>query len=238
MKINLSPKVKPTVVLQRFVVLLIMTAICLYLTNNYEFGKGKPLEKKDKDKLISAPLGFITLRATRIPEGVRLSWMDKNVHEKETLTIERSFGGREFTSLGLVGDGYKESKLRTFTFTDSVQLSGEINYRLKKIDNQGEVLYSLPIRVDPVDLDFDFSPSANSQGDEVLVFVKKNSQSKVVNFAVWDVHGFLVFDKEHKLRPGKSDLVLRTGHLDSGVYFVTSSEGGREKTGARKFIIP
>lgn len=233
-KTKLTPLVQPRAILRKVFWLVFLSSFCMYWVDN--FGPG--WNKKEKDDLISAPLGFITLRAVRVPEGVRLSWMDKAYEENTYVEIEKRHEGDSFIPLEKYGDFSQDSGVQSFSYVDSTQSQQEIIYRLKKVGRSGQVSHSLPVRVNPVEVAFDFSLSPNSRGDEVLVFIKKNKQARMIEFAVWDMEGFLIYEKTREINSGKSDLKLKTGHLDSGVYFVTTSENGLEKSGAQKFIIP
>lgn len=214
--------------------LVFWASFCMYMVENFD----PDWNKKNRDELVSAPLGFITLRATSVPAGVRLSWMDKAYEKNSYVEIEKSTDEQAFYPVKRIDETHHEPGFQSFTYTDSTYTSREITYRLKMVDEEGRPSHSLPIKYYPTNEAFDFSLSPNSRGNEIWVYIKRNKEAKVVDFAVWDLQGLLVFGKKKGIKAGKSDLKLKTGHLESGVYFVTTSEDGVGKSAFRKFIIP
>ncbi|MCI4670477.1 MAG: hypothetical protein MRZ79_20240 [Bacteroidia bacterium] len=221
-----------------FIMFSVFVASCIYLLKNSVWEETGKTSSTNVELNSPTPLGFVTLSGTPLENGVRLSWLDRADESFRHFEIEKSTNGKDFLSLGSLNYGKQDGSFHSYSFIDSLQRQGEANYRLKKVSQNGEFTYSPPILINSNTASFDYALSSNSKGNEVLVYVKKNLTDRKIGFEVWNWNGFLVSTHHVKVKAGKSDLKLKTGHLQSGVYIVNSSMETQGKLNSRKFIIP
>lgn len=92
------------------------------------------------------PLKLISFTGWRNSGVSYLHWVSENEQDVSHFSVERSFNGTSFTSIGTVpalNRGIRE----LYSFNDPSSFTGAAYYRLKNIDNDGSYSYSRIIRV-------------------------------------------------------------------------------------------
>jgi len=82
---------------------------------------------------------LVNFSATKVSNGVQLTWTAKNEMSNTIFTVERSVdGGISFSLIG----GFTSASVGTYNLMDNNPLSGTDEYRLKMVDVDGNITYS------------------------------------------------------------------------------------------------
>jgi hypothetical protein len=150
------------------------------------------------------PIELVDFSAHVINSEIELNWITASELNNDFFTVERSSGGEEFSSIGLVNGRGTTSQRNTYTHIDSFPLNGRVYYRLKQTDFDGTFTYSNIISVT-----YDGSTSAvlqvypnPSNGTEITFELTGLGETEVIPVVVYDHLG-----KEH------SRFQLKTGNI-------------------------
>lgn len=91
------------------------------------------------------PVKYIFFSATAIQKKVDLNWVTDNEVNKDYFEVERSFDGGNFSSIGMVENGFDNGSSKSYKISDDAKvLSGReiVYYRLKQVDINGKFSYS------------------------------------------------------------------------------------------------
>ncbi|WP_345115499.1 T9SS type A sorting domain-containing protein [Hymenobacter algoricola] len=95
------------------------------------------------------PVELSVFTAKAAGTNAQLSWSTASEKNNDHFTVERSFSGTEFTSIGTVKGHGTSTQAHTYSFTDAgigTTHTGTIYYRLQQVDTDGTTASS-PVRV-------------------------------------------------------------------------------------------
>ncbi|WP_462254541.1 T9SS type A sorting domain-containing protein [Ferruginibacter sp.] len=91
------------------------------------------------------PVKYASFDAVANDNKVTLKWITEDEVNNDHFEVERSFDGVNFTTIGLVLDGFANGNRKTYMFKDNaaeLQTKTVVYYRLKQIDNNGKAVYT------------------------------------------------------------------------------------------------
>jgi Secretion system C-terminal sorting domain len=91
------------------------------------------------------PVKYASFDAVASDNKVTLKWITEDEVNNDHFEVERSFDGTNFTTIGLVLDGFANGNRKTYMFKDNaaeLQTKTVVYYRLKQIDNNGKAVYT------------------------------------------------------------------------------------------------
>jgi hypothetical protein len=91
------------------------------------------------------PVKYASFDAVANDNKVTLKWITEDEVNNDHFEVERSFDGINFTTIGLVLDGFANGNRKTYMFKDNaaeLQTKTVVYYRLKQIDNNGKAIYT------------------------------------------------------------------------------------------------
>ena len=91
------------------------------------------------------PVKYFSFDAVAVDKIVTLKWITESEINNNHFETERSFDGINFTTIGLVLDGFENGSKKNYEFKDNsaaLQSKTIVYYRLKQIDNNGKITYS------------------------------------------------------------------------------------------------
>ncbi|MGF2414740.1 MAG: hypothetical protein ACQUYJ_20550, partial [Ferruginibacter sp.] len=91
------------------------------------------------------PVKYFSFDAVAVDKAVVLSWITAEEINNNHFEVERSVDGTNFTTIGLVLDGFENGTKKNYKFKDNaVELQSKtvVYYRLKQVDNNGKITYT------------------------------------------------------------------------------------------------
>ena len=144
-----------------------------------------------------------------------LKWQTAEEQNNRGFEIERSPNGMDWTTIGFVGSiAHKGSSvgLLDYSFSDRTPLANKNFYRLKQLDNDGNVTYSY---VRMVNLSKVYNPQATpNPASDVVIISGINGGERI---AIYDITGSLIKEIVHT--EGSRQVVSLTD-MNAGVYYI------------------
>ena len=161
---------------------------------------------------------------------VKLNWLTATEVNNYGFNVERSSSSNsiEWEKIGFVQGHGNSNATKKYSFTDNNIVSGNCNYRLKQIDNDGQFKYSNVIEVS-INIPEKFVleqnyPNPFNPSTSIRYSISKTS---IVSLKVYDVLGREVATlvNEEK-QPGAYEVNFDASGFSSGIYFYRLRAGG------------
>ena len=177
---------------------------------------------------------YSAFNATVNDKTVVLSWTTEQEINNNHFEVERSYDGANFTTIGLVLDGFENGSQKNYQFKDNaaeLQTKSVIYYRLKQVDNDGKFSYTntLVVKMQPkggvvmqtspnpftANLDIRFTAMANAKA-EVAIINTNGQQVLVKQTEITKGYVTIQLDGLSKLAPGMYIATLKIDGVTSG----------------------
>jgi hypothetical protein len=159
------------------------------------------------------PVQLLSFETTCGSSGVLLSWKTASETNNDHFEIERSFNAAEFETIGRVNGNGTTSSVNSYSFTDADYRGSVVYYRLKQVDNNGELKYSavrmIVCRNNSVQLYYE-----GENGKIVANFL--NADNNHITLQIIDMNGRMLRNS----MTNNSHLMEDVNGLSSGVYVV------------------
>jgi hypothetical protein len=181
------------------------------------------------------PVELSSFAANVQVSNIKLNWETSTEKNSDKFVIERKTKNTDWKSIGSVKAAVLSNSNKYYSFTDKNLQSGQYNYRLKMIDNDGTFKYSKEIQTE-VDQPKNFELSQNfpnpwnpSTKISYTLSVDSKVTLKVYNIA-GEMVGQLVNEEQ---TAGYYTVDFGASKLSSGVYFYRMTAAG--KAGEQNF---
>lgn len=176
-------------------------------------------------------LAHFNVKKTEAGEAI-LSWKVTDISTPERFEVTRSSDGINFTTIGTVSG--VEHKL-DYSFTDRELLTGNNHYRLRMLDKDGSVTYSIVvIVVNGVKGVAMSAPMPSLVSDRTRITVSSAVQGRM-QLVITDTYGRVVQQQVAEINKGNQEIWMNAGRLATGIYQVTGYMNG-ERTSTFRFI--
>ena len=177
-----------------------------------------PLAVLFKAPQTALPLSLLNF-SVQINNGVnKISWSTNQEINSRNFTVEHSFDGINFTSIGVVAAYGNSNSLLNYSFKDMGPKKGKNYYRLLMTDNDGKISFSQIINV------------RNDGKSAITIFPipVRNVMNLLVNadineravLSITDGNGKLILTKTLTINTGYNKLLLNTDGLAAGNYIL------------------
>ncbi len=182
------------------------------------------------------PLKMLSFTGARTPAYILLDWTTANEKNVKNFTVQRSFNGREFATIGALAAKNSNTDRSVYQYSDkdatAVNASTPVYYRLKITDLDGQFSYSDIAIVKPVEnTTIRFYPNPVTGGKAYLSLGAQN-QSRV-HITIRDIKGRTY--KNYTTSTGSGLLTIDVSKLANGVYVLQAQSGN--KSVVQQFII-
>jgi hypothetical protein len=109
------------------------------------------------------PVNMLSFNVTRNSNSIQLKWVTASEVSNDYFSVERSYDGSAWTTIGTVKGASDINTNNTYTFTDKDNDAAITYYRLKQVDNKGSFSYSEVKKI------------ANSNAGKAKVYLVNNS---------------------------------------------------------------
>lgn len=160
------------------------------------------------------PVEWLYFRGRAFENGVRLEWATAMERDNAGFEVLRSRDGKAWNQISKkAGAGASDSPIFYETW-DAAPLRGSNYYRILQKDHSGTKHYSNVVRVD-FSGSFQVDTYPNPFGENLTI---RGAELLDAKLSLWDSQGM-----QHTIRlksAGDTQIVLETGHLPRGVYFL------------------
>jgi hypothetical protein len=165
------------------------------------------------------PVVLVSFTATKKNSSVVLDWTTSQEVNSKSFIIERSSDAKSWSDLSEINSKGNNPNGNLYTTTDYAPNNGVNYYRLKQIDQDGTVQYSL-IRSVVFEALNVFKIMPNPANTTVTVQFSENNTG-VTNIDVYDVVGKLIL---HKSTSG-NQLKMNVSNFRKGIYIIKVKQG-------------
>ncbi|MCX6290696.1 MAG: FG-GAP-like repeat-containing protein, partial [Bacteroidetes bacterium] len=166
--------------------------------------------------VLSLPIELLSFTAGLRGKKVLLEWSTASEINNDYFTLERSFNGSDFKSIGEVKGAGTSTTTLNYSFMDEHPVSGISYYRLKQTDYDGEFTYSemaaVNFQTNPKAITVYYNPVTNEL--EIL-----NSTFHIKEVVIYTLLGNEVY-RSHDLKES-AVLSLDVANLTPGIYFIS-----------------
>ncbi len=177
------------------------------------------------------PVKYLSFTGNAVNKSVVLNWVTLQEINNNYFEIERSFTGKEFTSVGIALNGFENGTKKEYAFKDNSALLEDkevVYYRLKQFDNDGKFSYStiLVVRLKSISkVDMQVSPNPFTERITVRFTATENTVAdvRIVNSA-----GQSIINKKATISKGYNNIQIEgLSHLTSGTYTASVMVSGK-----------
>ena len=172
--------------------------------------------KLSPDGSLVLPVHFVSLNAVSVNNSVSISWKTANESPNSNYIIEQSTDGVNFSEIG----NTKSTGSKSYTFIDNSPTSGENYYRIRVIDNLGNIFYSSVVKLSisatsRITINVFPNPVFNFLSLSFTNFSQGGYQINLVN-----VNGRVVKCAKVNIQSTSATTNLQVGDLSAGSYFL------------------
>lgn len=185
------------------------------------------------------PVKYQSFTGNAVNKSVVLNWVTAQEANNNYFEIERSFTGKDFTSIGIAMDGFENGTKKEYAFKDNSPLLEDreiVYYRLKQFDNDGKYSYSsiLVVRLKSISkLDIQVSPNPFT---ERLTVRFTGTQNTTADVSLTNMSGQAVINKKMSTSKGYNNIQVEgLSSLPSGTYLATVIING-QVVGSQKIV--
>ena len=167
------------------------------------------------------PVEFIYFTATDAGATVQLNWSTAQEINSNYFSIERSYDGNVFETIGRVSAAGQSNSVLNYGFTDRVSGEGTLFYRIKQVDIDNKFMYSKITSIVKNKLSaFDLKLLGNPVKNEIqLKFAVQTSQK--LTLLIKNASGNLILRNDRYFEKGSVQYIMRVDKLKAGVYYLT-----------------
>ncbi len=171
----------------------------------------------------SLPVTFVSFNGSKKDNGNLLGWSTANENNNRGFDIERSVDGRNFTSIAFQStkaENGNSSTVLNYSYLDSRPFAGANFYRLKQIDKDGTISYSVIIKIDGDKNGIQISSVYPNPVRETLNLAISSAITEKATIIITDLTGKLVSQMSTALIAGENIIPVNVSTLSAGSYHV------------------
>ena len=170
-------------------------------------------------------LSGITAKVTAA-DKVQVNWKVSEETNFSHYVVQRSTGGQAFADIALVAGQENDIHIETaYRYTDHLNYSGLVYYRLKMVDKDGSAEYSsvVSVSLNVKEGSVKIYPTIIDNGSLYVESADKMEQGTV---QIIDMHGRLMLQR-HNISNGRNQVSLGNSQLSAGSYLVRVMDGNK-----------
>lgn len=180
---------------------------------------------------VGQPVEFVQVKAELISQEVILSWSTASEINNDYFTIEKSYDLDNFISIGQVEGAGNSTEMKYYTFTDNRLRPGNMYYRIRQTDFDGNQKYSKVVFLN-ADAIFKLTDAIlfpnPTLRNNINLKVTSSDYDNPVHISVVDLMGRIVFEDSYasdELFEGKK--IEPQYELRAGTYVVKLEQGNQ-----------
>ncbi len=177
----------------------------------------------DEQKLV-LPIELVLFTASCNGNSVDVKWTTASEKNNDYFILERSYDAVNFTEIARIAGAGTSIEEHNYAFVDYEYYGGEMYYRLKQVDYDGQSSMSemIAVRCDESDLEPAVAVFPNPFRSELTLSLS-NFGNKPATIEVYDIMGVLVMTKDIDATGNNYETVLNLGNLSAATYTIRVS---------------
>lgn len=172
------------------------------------------------------PLKLISFIGKNNAGVTELNWTTTNEINTAYFIIEKSYDGNSFVEIQKTKALNRLNNI--YTVTDNKSLSGNVYYRLKQVDNNGDFTYSniIVVRFDRV-----LAPFINTAiAKNILHLLYESNINTKAEIKIFDVNGRMLYNNNTSITKGMNDIPIKIHQLSAGTYILMLQQNDYNKS--------
>ncbi len=207
-------------------------------TQQYTLQPGEYHVFIDQNAAAVLPLQLLSFTGVRGINAIDLNWTTANETNVHSFSVERSFDGVSFTTIGAVAATNETA--HSYMFADNnrrtINATAPVFYKIKIINNNGSTSYSNVIGIAPQNGNANAILYPNPVHNSVAYIDLNNAVWGKLQVMITDASGRICINKTTSAISSTVQLPLNVSSLANGVYHVTIMNG-KSKVLTQKLII-
>jgi len=173
------------------------------------------------------PIELISFEGVYKNDFVQLNWVTASEINNDYYILERSTDGKNFIIIAKIKSKGNSNKKEMYLYDDIDFPEGQLYYRLKQTDLDGNFTYSktIGIHIDYPSYDMKIYPSPSA---DFIAIQASGLVTAPIKIQLFDVHGVLM--KESQILAGSTICYLDTQTLYNGSYIILINDGTKTQT--------
>ncbi|MCF8316991.1 MAG: T9SS type A sorting domain-containing protein [Ignavibacteriales bacterium] len=193
----------------------------LWYQYNEMFGAGVNAIKVTVNTINPLPVELNNFYSKLTDGKIHLFWSTATEVNNYGFEIERKSLQSDWFKIGFIRGHANSNSPKEYTFIDENPLAGNLQYRLKQIDTDGEYEYSPAVEV-YLEVPADFSvkqnfPNPFNPTTKIEFLIPSDNRVKIIVYDVLGMEAAIIID-EHR-QAGRHIVEFNAGNLSSGIYF-------------------
>ena len=186
------------------------------------------------------PISLLSFKGEHSGNQNILTWATANELNNAGFEVQYSFNRTDFRKLGFVNSksaNGNSSSVLNYQYVDNKAPGGNVYYRLRQIDKDGQSSYSNVIlikgeKINALTLNMIYpNPAKNT-----LNLVVSSPENNNISIMITDIAGKKVYQQGFSLINGGNNLDLDIAKLPAGTYFLKAACNNGCKTAVSKFV--
>ncbi|PCJ64826.1 MAG: hypothetical protein COA58_11155 [Bacteroidetes bacterium] len=162
------------------------------------------------------PVEFASLEGTRAGKNIVLEWQTASELNNDYFTIEKLNDHKEWEEVNTLEGMGTSNSITDYTYTDNVNATGTVNYRIKQTDFDGASTYSDVIQIEAATIS-QLSIWPNPATNQLNIYSEQFNSSVV---SITNSAGMNISETITYLNQSNEGAVLDISALASGIYFI------------------
>lgn len=177
------------------------------------------------------PVQFKVIESTRANNSNLLKWTTATETNNSGFEVQRSVNNGKYEVIGFVKGAGNSRQLRNYSFTDAAKLTGNVCYRLRQIDFNGnsELSKSACVNISEEKITTEVLPTPNPFNNSLQLNYATATEGNA-HIEVVDMLGKVQLQTNEHVNKGANSIHLNTETLPLGIYFLRVSQGSEVLT--------
>jgi hypothetical protein len=160
-----------------------------------------------------------------------LKWTTATETNNSGFEVQRSVNNGKYEVIGFVKGAGNSRQLRNYSYTDAAELTGNVCYRLRQIDFNGnsEISKSTCVNISEEKITTEVLPTPNPFNNSLQINYATATEGNA-HIEVVDMLGKVQLQTNEHVNKGANSIHLNTETLPLGIYFLRVSQGGEVLT--------
>ncbi|MFT3824277.1 MAG: T9SS type A sorting domain-containing protein [Chitinophagaceae bacterium] len=183
---------------------------CIYFKSFFEFG------------LIALPVNLLSFNAKKQAEAVQLTWKVADEQNMLHYTVQRSYDGENWTSLGKVNAMNIAGTTHTYVFYDRGAGAGTVHYRLQHTNNQEQASLSSVVTINNNTGGLSVNCPTLISGSNITLQLQAPANDEYT-FSLYSLQGQLIKRLPYQAQKGNNQVQMNIpATRPTGVYLLTA----------------
>jgi hypothetical protein len=186
--------------------------------------------------VLALPVKFTGLNASVMGSSVKVNWETATEVNIASYVVERSYNGRDFSSVANTPAKENGAGLKSYSWTDNAPLNGLSFYRIKAIEKDGQVTYTSIVKINTGSTKLEITVAPNPVRNGELNVQLSSLTKGTYSVRVFNNVGQVVFASQVSAEGGSLSQSFRLpSTVRTGVY--TLQVTGNDVNLNRKIVI-